>query len=462
MYKNPYSDIQPLTTDELLDFFRLVAERQFWTEFNARSRLRLVQVEGIIKPGTTLYRNIYFGCLDNHLPIVYNEQFQDELLALQGQRICIEGIVNIQYRKTNNSNMLQLCVQLNRILNTCNKEEDIQLQEAVQAATLKLNTRKFTRKTETPHELFSRALANAFKEPPYAKCRIAVIQPKTEIFRDVEQGILTKCQPDMSLAKLDTLISFEKHYTNISDPVEVARAFKELSQEAEQFHGIAVVRGGGDNIETVFEDPGVLDALAACPLPVVSALGHMDSHTTFDHFADKSFPTPTAFGNWLGDVFNEQKARFAEISKLKSEIERNQKAIEDLKKAKNEQSGELNQLKNSDKERRQGNLRLIELTRDNSKLNATVEDLKQKIKDEANQKKDWSEKLTRNAEEIERLQKEQQELQDATLALNEKLNVKETELQRQKTKTASAQRTAIFAGLGGAILASFFWQFFVR
>ena len=78
MYKNPYSDIQPLTTDELLDFFRLVAERQFWTEFNARSRLRLVQVEGIIKPGTTLYRNIYFGCLDNHLPIVYNEQFQGQ------------------------------------------------------------------------------------------------------------------------------------------------------------------------------------------------------------------------------------------------------------------------------------------------------------------------------------------------------------------------------------------------
>ena len=456
-----YDEYTYIPTKHLVNLATEAASCKFWEEFRSMSRLRLIRTEGIFAVGNE-FNGKFYGSLDKKITLVYEKDFQEQLEKLQGQRIRVAGIVELHPWVSEKAVILKLNLQLKYLFGTQTTPQDIKRQEAVQTATLKLNTRKFTRKTETPHELFSRAFANAFKEHPDPKCRIAVIQPKTEIFRDVEQGILTKCQPDMSLAKLDTLISFEKHYTNISDPVEVARAFKELSQEAEQFHGIAVVRGGGDNIETVFEDPGVLDALAACPLPVVSALGHMDSHTTFDHFADKSFATPTAFGNWLSDVFNEQKAHFAEISKLKSEIERNQIAIEDLKKAKDKQSGELTQLKNSDKERREGNKRLLELIQNKSELNAKVEDLKQKIKDEADQKKDWSEKLTRNAEEIERLQKEQQQLQDATLALNEQLNAKETELQRQKTKTASAQRTAIFAGLGGAIIASLVWQFFVR
>jgi exodeoxyribonuclease VII large subunit len=77
-------------------------------------------------------------------------------------------------------------------------------------------------------------------------------------------------------------------------PGQVAAAIAGLCR-AQRLDVIVVARGGGAKSDlAAWDSPEVARAIAGCPVPVWTALGHATDRTVADLVAQRSFPTPSA------------------------------------------------------------------------------------------------------------------------------------------------------------------------
>jgi exodeoxyribonuclease VII large subunit len=103
---------------------------------------------------------------------------------------------------------------------------------------------------------------------------------------------------------MESAIAFydiEYHKISLSAPDEIIRTVKHL--DTQQADIICVARGGGENLE-VFENVEICKCLLDCKTIIASAIGHADNITLFEKLADKKFITPTQFGNYLKEIYN--------------------------------------------------------------------------------------------------------------------------------------------------------------
>ncbi|GBG00772.1 exodeoxyribonuclease 7 large subunit [Azospira sp. I13] len=123
--------------------------------------------------------------------------------------------------------------------------------------------------------------------PAFPRTLGIVTSPQAAALRDV-LTTLARRAPQVRVVLYPTLVQGEEAPRQIVAALQAAAARREADV-------LLVVRGGG-SIEDLwaFNDEGVARAIAACPMPVVSGVGHETDFTIADFAADLRAPTPTA------------------------------------------------------------------------------------------------------------------------------------------------------------------------
>jgi exodeoxyribonuclease VII large subunit len=110
----------------------------------------------------------------------------------------------------------------------------------------------------------------------------------------------------------------------VKAPAAIASTLERLAAEPD-VDVVVVARGGGSFEDLLpFSDERVVRAIAACPVPVVSAVGHEQDMPLCDLAADVRASTPTAAARLV--VPDEQRLR-AELDRLRSALGRDTRRI---------------------------------------------------------------------------------------------------------------------------------------
>lgn len=123
--------------------------------------------------------------------------------------------------------------------------------------------------------------------PAFPRTVGVVTSPQAAALRDVITA-LRRRMPGIAVIVYPTPVQGEGAGAQIAEAIRVAGARAECE--------VLIVCRGGGSIEDLwaFNDEAVARAIRACPLPVVSGVGHETDFTIADFAADLRAPTPTA------------------------------------------------------------------------------------------------------------------------------------------------------------------------
>ncbi len=104
----------------------------------------------------------------------------------------------------------------------------------------------------------------------------------------------------------------------ISVEKEVVAALKSISNAAQHYDCVAIIRGGGSRLDlSGFDSLAIGEAIAHCPLPVFTGIGHEIDQSVADIVSNYALKTPTA----VADAIIEMTATFeGEIDDLDLQI----------------------------------------------------------------------------------------------------------------------------------------------
>ncbi len=82
----------------------------------------------------------------------------------------------------------------------------------------------------------------------------------------------------------------------------LVQAFSEVVKRKAEYDVVLLIRGGGSELDLLaFDEYAVAHAVACCPLPVLTGLGHTADHSVCDVVSAKALETPTAAARFLVD-----------------------------------------------------------------------------------------------------------------------------------------------------------------
>jgi len=138
------------------------------------------------------------------------------------------------------------------------------------------------------------------KLPSYPRSIAVVTSPDGAVIQDII-NVLSRRSPFFNLTVVPTLVQGEKAAPLICEALNKA-------SDLENIDLIILARGGG-SIEDLwaFNNEEVARAIANCPIPLVSAVGHETDFTISDFVADIRAPTPSIAAEIISQPYSELK-----------------------------------------------------------------------------------------------------------------------------------------------------------
>ena len=98
-------------------------------------------------------------------------------------------------------------------------------------------------------------------------------------------------------------------------PRSIADAIAAVSGQTDDFDAVLILRGGGSALDLdCYDDYTMASAIALCPLPVLTAVGHDRDYHICDMVSYAYLKTPTALADELIGIFEAEDARLQEFA----------------------------------------------------------------------------------------------------------------------------------------------------
>jgi len=98
----------------------------------------------------------------------------------------------------------------------------------------------------------------------------------------------------------------------VDAPASVAQALEAAAAASPAFDVVMIMRGGGAKLDLAcFDEYEMAAAIARCPIPVLTAIGHDQDYHVADMVANTFVKTPTALADWLLDIYCEEDEAIA-------------------------------------------------------------------------------------------------------------------------------------------------------
>lgn len=136
--------------------------------------------------------------------------------------------------------------------------------------------------------------------PPLPTCIAVVTSPQAAAWGDIQETLNQRC-PGLNVLLSTAVVQGEKA------PRSIARAIERVGTDG-RADILLLARGGGAAEDLVcFDDERVVRAIATCPIPVITGIGHERDESLADLAADVCAHTPTAAAEQVAPALNDLK-----------------------------------------------------------------------------------------------------------------------------------------------------------
>lgn len=266
--------------------------------FNAatvtKEEKKIIQVRGIFKKaGTANYGGYYYNKLkdeasDNSITLLTSAIMHNQLE--DNKTIEFNGFISRRMEKDGKITLIINLIEL--LAQRINKFSEEETQKIV---------------------LLNRKVSNGFKDLD-AHIKNAIFHNRRVSIKVIMgRSAIIDSDIKKAMEAAISLYDIEYHRISLSSPAEISNTIRALDNEGADL--ICIARGGGDNLE-IFDNVSVCESVIDAKTIIASAIGHAQDITLLEKLADKKFITPTQFGNYLKEIYNNSVEEF-EQSKAK-------------------------------------------------------------------------------------------------------------------------------------------------
>ena len=292
--------VQQYRPSEIIAIFNEILSRQ-----TAQQSGHLIYIRGIyLAAGTTSYNGRYFDRLRD-------EEGQDEI------SICV---TEQQRQGLTNGNLVEVGGTLGRRITNkgqINLNFNVSRIEIVQDQVIDEDEQKRIEYRLKKVALGFKNVDSIFETLIYNDTRpkIALILAQSSItLNDFEDGIRA--------AKVQ--LDFDEYRVTFTKTTDLISTLNSLDNQ--EYHAIAMVRGGGIDPKTDIDKPEVIETVANLKTPFIAATGHKDEVIFLRQVADKWTATPQGLGQYFSELVEsvsekKSKSRAAITEQIKKQFQ---------------------------------------------------------------------------------------------------------------------------------------------